>query len=56
MKDHRVFGHRVSSSSPQGCDVESSGRFGRVSFLGSHSRVASWAAEEVLHVDKLCRF
>lgn len=27
-----------------------------MNFLGSHSRVAPWAAEEPLHVDKLCRF
>lgn len=27
-----------------------------MSFLGSHSRVASWAAEEALCVVKLCKF
>lgn len=39
-----------------GCDEESSGRFGRVSSLGSHSGVASWAAEEATCVHKLCKF
>lgn len=45
----------LHSSSPGDCDEESSGRFGRVSSLGSHSRVASWA-EEAVCMDKLCRF
>lgn len=45
----------LPSSSPGDCDEESSGRFGRVSSLGSHSRVASWA-EEAVCMDKLCRF
>lgn len=54
MKERRELWPQGILCCPLGCDAASWEDLARAS--GSHSRVASWAAEEALCVVKLCKF